>query len=65
MAEAKDKYLDEKLFRQYELDIEYCKVPKHLQKATFEIFEEYGIDGAIKQLPMRKNGILYLQKSMA
>ena len=54
-SEAKNKYLNEDLMRQSGIDIEYCKVPKHLQKHTFEIFEEYGIDGAIKQLPKVKN----------
>lgn len=52
--EAKDKYLDEDLMRSKGIDIEYCKVPKNLQKHTFEIMEEFGIEGAIKQLPKRK-----------
>lgn len=56
--DAKNKYLDEELMKERGIDIEYCKVPKHLQKHTFEIFEEYGIDGAMKQLPKRKNEIL-------
>lgn len=51
---AKDKYLAEDLMRSNGINIEYCKVPKHLQKHTFEIFEEYGIEGAIKQLPKRR-----------
>lgn len=48
---AKDKYLDESMMRESGIEIEYCKVPKHLQRSTFEIIEEYGIEGAIKQLP--------------
>jgi len=57
--EAKDKYLDEELMRRSGIDIEYCAVPKHLQRHTFEIFEEYGIEGAIKQLPKKvRNEVL-------
>lgn len=56
--EAKDKYLDEDLMRNNGIDIEYYHVPKNLRKHTFEIFEEYGVDGAIKQLPVRKNEII-------
>lgn len=52
--DAKNKYLDEDAMWMAGIDIEYVKVPKNLQKHTFEIFEEYGIDGAIKQLPRRK-----------
>ncbi len=52
--EAKDKYLDEKLFADNAIDIEYCKVPKHLNKSIFEMFEEYGIEGTKKQLPKRR-----------
>lgn len=51
--EAKDKYLDEDLMRSEGIEIEYCRVPKHLKKSTFEVLEEYGIQGAIKQLPKR------------
>jgi hypothetical protein len=51
--EAKDKYLDEDLIKSQGIKIKYCKVPLHLQKHTFAIFEKYGIDGAIKQLPKR------------
>lgn len=47
---AKDKYLDEDLMRASGVEIEYCSPPKHLLRHTFEIFEQYGIDGAIKQL---------------
>ena len=47
---AKDKYLDEDKICRSGINIEYCKVPKHLHKSTFEILEEYGIEGAIKQL---------------
>lgn len=50
---AKDKYLDENLMLNSGIQLEYCKVPKHLQKHTFEIFEQFGIEGAIKQLPKR------------
>lgn len=52
--DAKDKYLDEDRMRSEGIEIEYCIVPKNLQKHTFEIFEEYGIDGAIKQLPKKE-----------
>ncbi len=52
--DAKDKYLDEDLMRSHGIEIEYCKVPKHLQIHTFEAFEKYGIDGCIKQLPMKE-----------
>lgn len=48
--EAKDKYLDEDLMRNSGIEIEYYKTPKHLKKHIFEMFEEYGIDGSIKQL---------------
>lgn len=51
---AKDKYLDESAILRERIGIEYCKVPQNLQKHTFEIFEEFGIDGAIKQLPKRE-----------
>lgn len=51
---AKEKYLDENLMREAEINIEYCETPKHLQRSTFEIIEEYGIEGAIKQLPVRR-----------
>lgn len=54
---AKDKYLDEDLMRSYGIDIEYVNVPKHLQKHIFEVFEEYGIDGCIKQLKKREYAI--------
>lgn len=54
---AKDKYLDETMMKTRGIDIEYVNVPKNLQKHTFEIFEEYGIDGAIKQLPRRKEAL--------
>ncbi len=56
--EAKDKYLDEDLMRTSGIEIEYCIVPKHLRKHTFELFTEYGIDGIIKQLPKRNNAEL-------
>ncbi len=51
--EAKDKYLDEDLMRAAGINIEYYTVPKHLKKHIFECFEEYGIDGTIKQLPIK------------
>lgn len=47
---AKDKYLDEELMKKEGINIDYCKVPKHLQIHIFEAFEKYGIDGTIKQL---------------
>lgn len=54
---AKDKYLDEDLMRSAGIEIEYCNVPKCLQKHTFEVFEECGIDGAIEQLPKREHAV--------
>lgn len=48
---AKEKYLNENAFREAGINIEYCEVPKNLQRSTFEIIEEYGIEGAINQLP--------------
>lgn len=51
---AKDKYLDEELMKEEGINIEYCNVPKHLLRHTFEVFADYGIDGAIRQLPRRK-----------
>lgn len=55
--EAKDKYLDEELMRSSGIEIEYYHVPKHLKKHIFECFEEYGIDGTVKQLPQREYAI--------
>lgn len=55
--EAKDKYLDEGLIRANNIEIEYYNTPKHLRKHTFEIFEEYGIDGTIRQLPKREYAV--------
>lgn len=51
---AKDKYLDEELMKTSGIDIEYVNVPKHLQIHVFEAFEEFGIDGCIKQLQKAK-----------
>ena len=51
--DTRETYLDEELMRSEGIDIEYCEVPKSLQKHTFEVFEEFGIDGAIKQLPKK------------
>lgn len=51
--EAKDKYLDEDLMRAAGIEIEYYVVPKHLRIHVFEAFEEFGIDGTIKQLPKK------------
>lgn len=48
--DAKNKYLDEAFMRRCGIDIEYCKVPKHLQIHVFEAFEKWGIDGTAKQL---------------
>lgn len=56
--EAKNKYLDEQLLKDNGIEIEYCVVPRHLRKSTFEILEEYGVEGAIKQLPKRKHAEL-------
>lgn len=53
--EAKDKYLDEDLMRAAGIEIEYYVVPKHLRIHIFESFELYGIDGTIKQLPVKEN----------
>lgn len=57
--EAKNKYLDESKMNMNGIDIEYCKVPKHLQIHVFEAFEKWGIDGTIKQLPKRMNAESY------
>lgn len=47
---AKDKYLDEDLLKSHGIDIEYLVVPRNLNKHTFEIFHQYGIEGAKKFL---------------
>jgi len=60
--DAREKYLDEELMRAEGIRIEYCEVPKQLQKHTFEIFQEYGIDGAIKQLPGKNMAVPRQQK---
>jgi len=52
--DAKNKYLDEDKMREAGIEIEYCKVPKHLQISIFEAFEEFGIEGIMKQLPGAK-----------
>lgn len=54
--EAKNKYLDEDLMRSSGIDIKYYNVPKHLRIHTFEMFDKYGIDGTIKQLPVKAQG---------
>lgn len=51
--DAKNKYLDEDLMRANGIDVEYCHVPKHLNKHTFDMFSEYGIIGSRNQLPRR------------
>lgn len=56
--DAKNKYLDEELMTMSGIKIEYCDVPKHLRLHTFEVFEKFGIDGAIKQLPRKNNAEL-------
>lgn len=48
------KYLDVKKFEEYEVKWDPCIVPKHLNKSIFEMFEEYGIEGTIKQLPKKE-----------
>ena len=50
---AKDKYLDEDLMRSQGIEIEYCKIPRHLQIHTFEAFEKWGIEGTKKQFPSK------------
>lgn len=50
---AKDKYLDEQLMAEHGIELQYCKVPKHLQIHIFEAFDKFGVDGTIKQLPTR------------
>lgn len=52
---AKDKYLDEDLMWTSGIDIEYVNCPKNFNKHIFEMFEEFGIDGTINQLPKRLN----------
>ena len=54
-SEAKEKYLDEELMKENGIEIEYCKVPNNLQRSTFEIIEEFGIEGAIRNLPKRRD----------
>lgn len=56
--DAKLKYLKEDKMRSAGIEIEYCKVPKHLQIHVFEAFEKWGIDGTIKQLESAKCKIL-------
>ena len=53
--DAKGKYLDEEYMKSQGIEIEYCKVPKHLQIHVFEAFNKWGIEGTIKQLPRRGN----------
>lgn len=53
--DAKNKYLNEYLMKSEGIEIEYCKVPKHLQIHIFEAFEKWGIDGTIKQLKGIRN----------
>ncbi len=55
--EAKNKYLDEKLMIDSGIDIEYYSVPKNQRIHIFEMFEKYGIDGTIKQLPVKDNSL--------
>lgn len=52
--DAKNKYLDEDLMRSQGINIEYCKLPRHLNKHIFEILIEIGISGAINNLPKRE-----------
>lgn len=51
--EAKDKYLNEELMKAHGINIEYYNPPKNVRKHIFEMFEEFGIDGTIKQLPKK------------
>lgn len=55
--DAKNKYLDEDLMRSQGIEIEYCKVPKHLQVHTFEAFQTWGIEGTKNQLPKRTHEV--------
>ena len=48
---AFDKYLDEEILKQAGVNWDSVEVPKHLRRSTFEVLEEYGIEGAKKQLP--------------
>lgn len=50
---AKDKYLDEDLMRSSGIEIKYLDMPKHLNMHIFEAFEQFGIDGVIKQLGIK------------
>lgn len=52
--DAKNKYLDEDLMNSHGISVEYCKVPRHLNKHTFEILMEFGINGSINNLPKRE-----------
>jgi hypothetical protein len=49
--DAKNKYLDEKVIKAAQIDLEYCEPPKECQKHIFEMFKEYGIEGTRARLP--------------
>jgi hypothetical protein len=53
--DAKIKYLDEDLMIRSGIDIEYCKVPKHLNIHTFDAFEKFGIEGTRNILKTAKS----------
>lgn len=61
--EAKDKYLDEDMMRDAGIDIQYYHIPKHLKIHIFEAFEQFGIDGTIKQLPVKNKIVMPSQLS--
>lgn len=51
---AKDKYLNEDQMIDAGVDIEYCKIPPHLNIHTFEAWQRFGIDGTKAQMPKRE-----------
>lgn len=53
--DAVEKYLDVEKMLEAGIDIKFINAPMHLRKSTFEVIEHYGIEGAIKQLPNRKD----------
>ena len=51
-----DRYLDEKMFKEAGIDIEYCSTPNEM-KNILEMFEEFGIESTKKQLFKKKEPI--------
>lgn len=51
--DALSKYLNKEVFDKRKIELQYLRVPKNLCKSTWEIIEQYGIEGARKLLPKR------------